>query len=79
VFFLREQSYSLAVADFNVDGRLDILAADQTDNAISVLPNLGVDYSTQFRTSSRHEPVGVACRFDASGNRMRSADKATAT
>jgi Bacterial type II and III secretion system protein/FG-GAP-like repeat len=32
---------SIAVADFNVDGRPDMIVADKTDNAVSLLLNLG--------------------------------------
>ena len=60
---------SLAVADFNVDGRLDIIAADQTDNAISVLLNLGSGlFGPNFELPVGTTPVGVASAdFDANG------------
>jgi len=32
---------SIAVADYNIDGRLDLAVADQTDNAVSLLLGLG--------------------------------------
>jgi hypothetical protein len=60
---------SLAVADFNVDGRLDILVADQTDNAVSVLLNLGSGlFGPNFELPVGTNPVAVASAdFDANG------------
>ncbi|MFY9690199.1 MAG: FG-GAP-like repeat-containing protein [Candidatus Acidiferrales bacterium] len=46
---------SIAVADYNLDGLADLVVSDQTDNAISVILNLG---SQQF-ASNVELPVGT--------------------
>ncbi len=52
---------SIAVADVNVDGRPDLLVADKTDNAISVLLNLGGGlFGPNFELPVDAGPVSVA-------------------
>jgi hypothetical protein len=60
---------SIAVADFNVDGRLDLVVTDQTDNAISVLLGLGNGlFGPNFELPVQTDPVSVASAdFDANG------------
>ncbi|MGH9713763.1 MAG: FG-GAP-like repeat-containing protein [Candidatus Acidiferrales bacterium] len=60
---------SIAVADFNVDGRLDLAVADQTDNAISILLGLGNGlFGPNFELPVQTNPVSVATTdFDANG------------
>jgi hypothetical protein len=60
---------SIAVADFNVDGRLDLVVADQTDNAISLLLGLGNGlFGQNFELPVQTNPVSVATTdFDANG------------
>lgn len=47
---------SIAVADYNLDGLADIVVSDETDNAISIILNLG---SNQF-AANVELPVGTA-------------------
>jgi hypothetical protein len=60
---------SIAVADFNVDGRLDLVVADQTDNAISILLGLGNGlFGQNFEIPVQTNPVSVVTAdFDANG------------
>lgn len=60
---------SIAVADFNVDGRLDLAVADQTDNAVSILLGLGNGlFGPNFEIPVQTNPVSVASAdFDANG------------
>jgi len=60
---------SIAVADFNVDGRLDLAVADQTDNAVSILLGLGNGlFGPNFEIPVETNPVSVASAdFDANG------------
>jgi hypothetical protein len=59
----------MAVADFNVDGRLDLLVADENDNAVSVILNLGSGlFGPNFELPVGTTPVAVATAdFDANG------------
>jgi type II secretory pathway component GspD/PulD (secretin) len=60
---------SIAVADFNVDGRLDLVVTDQTDNAISILLGLGNGlFGPNFELPVQTDPVSiVSADFDANG------------
>lgn len=60
---------SIAVADFNVDGRLDLVVTDQTDNAISILLGLGSGlFGPNFELPVETDPVSIASAdFDANG------------
>ena len=60
---------SIAVADFNVDGRLDLAVADQTDNAVSILLGLGNGlFGPNFEIPVQTNPISVASAdFDANG------------
>lgn len=60
---------SIAVADYNVDGRLDLAVADQTDNAVSILLGLGNGlFGPNFELPVQTNPVSVATAdFDANG------------
>jgi hypothetical protein len=60
---------SIAVGDFNVDGRLDLAVADQTDNAVSILLGLGNGlFGPNFEIPVQTNPVSVASvDFDANG------------
>lgn len=60
---------SIAVADFNVDGRLDLVVTDQTDNAISLLLGLGNGlFGPNFELPVQTDPVSiVSADFDANG------------
>jgi type II secretory pathway component GspD/PulD (secretin) len=60
---------SIAVADYNVDGRLDLAVADQTDNAISILLGLGNGlFGPNFEIPVQTNPVSVGTAdFDANG------------
>jgi hypothetical protein len=52
---------SIAVGDFNVDGRPDLLVADKTDNAMSVLLNLGGGlFGPNFELPVDTGPVSIA-------------------
>jgi Flp pilus assembly secretin CpaC len=61
---------SIAVADYNVDGRLDLAVADQTDNAISLLLGLGNgQFGSNFELAVGTDPVSiVTADFNGSGN-----------
>ena len=51
---------SIAVADYNVDGRLDLAVADQTDNAISLLLGLGSGlFGPNFELQVGTNPVSI--------------------
>ncbi len=51
---------SIAVADYNIDGLPDLAVTDQSDNAVSVLLNLGGGtFGPNFEL-----PVGTTPRFD---------------
>ena len=60
---------SIAVADYNVDGRLDLAVADQTDNAISILLGLGNGlFGPNFEIPVQTNPVSlVTGDFDGNG------------
>jgi len=60
---------SIAVADFNVDGRLDLVVTDQTDNAISILLGLGNGlFGPNFELPVQTDPVSISSAdFDANG------------
>jgi type II secretory pathway component GspD/PulD (secretin) len=60
---------SIAVADYNVDGRLDLAVVDQTDNAISILLGLGNGlFGPNFEIPVQTNPVSVVTAdFDANG------------
>jgi len=52
---------SIAVGDYNVDGRLDLVVADESDNAISLLLNLGGGlFGPNFELPVETSPVSVA-------------------
>jgi hypothetical protein len=51
---------SIAVADYNVDGRLDLAVADQTDNAVSLLLGLGGGlFGPNFELQVGTNPVSI--------------------
>jgi Bacterial type II and III secretion system protein/FG-GAP-like repeat len=60
---------SIAVGDYNVDGRLDLAVADQTDNAVSVLLNLGGGlFGPNFKLSVGTAPASiVSADFNGDG------------
>jgi hypothetical protein len=52
---------SIAVGDFNIDGVNDLAVADQTDNAVSVLLNLGTGlFGPNFELPVDQSPVSIA-------------------
>lgn len=52
---------SIAVADFNVDGRPDLAVTDQTDNAVSVLLGIGDGtFGPNFELPVGTNPVSIA-------------------
>jgi hypothetical protein len=52
---------SIAVADVNVDGRADLVVADQTDNAVSVLLGIGDGtFGQNFELPVGTDPVSIA-------------------
>jgi hypothetical protein len=51
---------SIAVADYNIDGRLDLAVADQNDNAVSVLLGLGGGlFGPNFELPVGSNPVSI--------------------
>jgi type II/III secretion system protein/VCBS repeat protein len=60
---------SIAVADYNIDGRLDLVVTDQTDNAISLLLGLGGGlFGPNLELPVETNPVSVATAdFNAAG------------
>jgi hypothetical protein len=51
---------SIAVADYNADGRLDLAVADATDNAVSILLNLGGGlFGPNFELPVATAPVSI--------------------
>lgn len=60
---------SIAVGDYNVDGRLDLAVTDQTDNAVSVLLNLGGGlFGPNFELPVGTAPVSiVSADFNGDG------------
>jgi type II secretory pathway component GspD/PulD (secretin) len=60
---------SIAVADYNIDGRLDLAVADQTDNAISLLLGLGNgQFGPNFELAVGTDPISiVTADFNGSG------------
>jgi hypothetical protein len=67
---------AIAVGDFNIDGMEDLVVTDQTDNAVSVLLNLGSGlFGPNFELPVDQAPVSIASAdFDGNGK----ADIATA-
>jgi type II secretory pathway component GspD/PulD (secretin) len=61
---------SIAVADFNIDGRLDLVVTDQTDNAVSLLLGLGNgQFGPNFELAVGTSPVSiVTAQFTSSSN-----------
>jgi hypothetical protein len=52
---------SIAVADFNVDGRPDLAVTDQTDNAVSLLLGIGDGtFGQNFELPVESNPVSIA-------------------
>jgi type II/III secretion system protein/VCBS repeat protein len=73
---------SLAVADYNVDGQLDIAVAASGDNAVSVLLGLGRGlFGPHFELPVGTDPVSiVTADFDANGKPdVATADKGSNT
>src|SRR5262249_26306422 len=60
---------SIAVGDYNVDVRLDLVVTDQTDNAISLLLGLGNGlFGPNLELPVQTDPVSIATAdFDANG------------
>ncbi len=61
---------SIAVADYNIDGRLDLAVTDETDNAVSLLLGLGNgQFGPNFELTVGTSPVSiVTADFNGSGN-----------
>jgi Bacterial type II and III secretion system protein/FG-GAP-like repeat len=52
---------SIAVADYNLDGLADITVADETDNAVSILINLGSEtFAANYELPVDKAPVSIA-------------------
>jgi len=52
---------SIAVADYNLDGLADLTVADETDNAVSILINLGSEmFATNYELPVDKAPVSIA-------------------
>jgi hypothetical protein len=52
---------SIAVADYNLDGLADLAVADETDNAVSIIINLGSQtFATNYELPVDKAPVSIA-------------------
>lgn len=61
--------YSVAIADFNRDGKLDLAVANSNSNAVTVLFGTGVGSFGRFRFQTGDGPVSVATGdFNGDGN-----------